>query len=120
MAVGIGEATGIAAPECVPSRFEDARSGRLGLGQDGVHVAALAHVIGQRDAAETGAVVLEARVQGEGGARIERHDHPAGLVKDDLFAVVGAPPSQAVFIETARALEIGDSERDDTEPLFHR
>src|SRR5689334_20096632 len=119
MAVGVEEDGAVAAPERLGWLAPDPRSGSPGLRRDLVDLLAGADVDGEGDAAPSGAV-LDAAVLGQPLAVPERNDPLAGLEEDDvvLGGGVGCPAER--LVELPRPRQVGDSERNQVDPLLHR
>ncbi len=75
--VGIGEVAGVAAPEDLLRRLEDARARLRGRFEGGVDVGFRRDVSRERDPAEARAFGRNVRVLGEGALRVEREDDAA-------------------------------------------
>jgi len=83
MTVGVGEITGVAAPEHIPGGPEQSRPGGERLGDHPVDLRFTAHVVRQRDTPEGGAIGRQAGIFRQRFPRIERQPGTAQLEKGD-------------------------------------
>jgi len=120
VAVGVGEASGIAAPEGVFGGFGNFGPGVAGLSQNRIDFFLRARVEGQNDA---GRFAFRSGFHGKPGvggqriAAIERKDRPARLKESDLRRAVGGGPAQAL-VKRRRATDICDAQGDQAYSLF--
>jgi hypothetical protein len=117
--VGIGEVAGVASPEGFLGGLEDFCAGGIGLGEDGVDFGAGAGVVGDRDAGKAVPFGGKVGIFRQLGARVKGQGHAAGLKKDDCFGARGRGAPAKALEETATAIKVGDSKREDADALVH-
>src|SRR5262249_31497788 len=68
---------------------------------------------------EAFAGVSNSGVLGKGRPRPQGKHRARDLKEDDVATLVAAPPPEAILVEAARPLKIGNAESDDAEALLH-
>ena len=108
----------VATPERLRRLPTDPCAGRPRLVGNRVHLLRGREVDGERHATpSTG--ILDMAVLGQRRAAPQRHDHVARLEEYDIVVRFGVRLPSEGFIEAARPVEVGDSQRDHVDPLLH-
>src|SRR5262249_21869566 len=118
VAVRVDEDPRVAAPEGLAGLAADGRTGLAGLLDHLVDLVGGPSVVGERDSAPA-AAVRDGAVLGQLCSIPEPDDHAAGLEEDDVVALLRACLPAESLVELAGACEVRDTERDESEPLFH-
>src|SRR5215475_12229126 len=118
VAVWIPETAGVTAVEGLPGRLRYLGPGGCRFGQHPINLGPRPDVVRQDDAAEAIAIaVLDTRVAGQLVACPEDHRHASGLEEHRLLGLL-APPAQPL-VKRPGPVQVGDSQRDQADPLLH-
>src|SRR5919201_5750898 len=118
----IGEVAAVAAPRGALRALHDLSARTLGLREDLVDPLFRADVVGERDAAEAGALGRYARVGGKLVPRVERERRRAlaEAEADPVEVLLLDRPAEALGVEPPGTLQVPHAERDDGDVRLHR
>src|SRR5207302_5938567 len=121
VAVGVGEVAAVASPRRALRVLDDRSACTLRLGEDLVDTFSRPDVVGQRDAAEAGAVGRHFRVVRGSAPGIERKRRRAvaETEADPVVILLLDRPPEPLVVELPRALQVSDAERNDGYVRFH-
>src|SRR4051812_31863287 len=118
MAVGVDEDPRVPTPEGLGRFAADGSAGGPGLFNQLVHLLAGPRAVGEGRATPA-AAVGDGTVLCELGAIPEGEDHAARLEEGHVVVGCGTRLPAECLVELLRPVEVGDSERDQADALFH-
>lgn len=119
VSVEISEVASVSTVESVFRNTRDGATRRYGGVDDVVDLMSMPNVVGKRDTPKaTDGALLDTGISGQLVSVPEHDGDASGLEEDGLFDLLPTPPQ--ALIEQAGTTQIGDTEGDETQTLFHK